>query len=104
MRTHQDWRELAAEVRLPTRPFVGGCSIDTAEGSFENRNPASGALLAEVADAGEAGVDAAVRAARAAYDDGGWSRAGVAFRRERMLRFADLLADHAAELAVLDSL
>jgi 4-(gamma-glutamylamino)butanal dehydrogenase len=104
VRTHQDWREIAAEVRLPTRPFVGGRSVDTAEGSFENRNPATGALLAEVADAGAAGVDEAVRAARAAYDDGGWSRAGVAFRRERMLRFASLLADHAAELAVLDSL
>lgn len=104
MRTHQDWREIAAEVRPRTRAFVGGRSVDTAEGSFENRNPATGALLAEVADAGTAGVDEAVRAARAAYDDGGWSRAGVAFRRERMLRFADLLAEHAAELAVLDSL
>ncbi|MER6975102.1 aldehyde dehydrogenase family protein, partial [Nocardioides sp. NPDC000445] len=68
MHTHQDWREIAAEVRPRTRPFIGGRSVDTAEGSFENRNPATGTLLAEVADAGAAGVDAAVRAARAAYD------------------------------------
>ncbi|WP_418058751.1 aldehyde dehydrogenase family protein [Pimelobacter simplex] len=104
MRTHQDWIAQAAEVSFRTRPFVGGAFVDTAEGSFENRNPATGALLGEVADAGAAGVDAAVRSARATFAAGTWSRAGAAFRRERMLRFADLLATHAAELAVLDSL
>lgn len=104
MRTHQDWLAEAAKVVLPTRPFVGGRFADAGETTFENRNPATGALLAEVADAGSDGVDRAVRAARAAFDSGVWSRAGVAFRRERMLRFADLLDDHAAELAVLDSL
>ncbi|WP_418063328.1 aldehyde dehydrogenase family protein [Pimelobacter simplex] len=104
MRTHQDWIGQAAEVSFRTRPFVGGAFVDTAEGSFENRNPATGALLGEVADAGAAGVEAAVRSARATFAAGTWSRAGAAFRRERMLRFADLLATHAAELAVLDSL
>ncbi|MBM7520008.1 aldehyde dehydrogenase [Nocardioides nitrophenolicus] len=104
MRTHQDWLAEAAKVVLPTRPFVGGGFVDAGTATFENRNPATGALLAEVADAGAEGVDHAVRAARATFDSGVWSRAGVAFRRARMLRFADLLAEHAAELAVLDSL
>lgn len=45
-----------------------------------------------------------MRAARAAFESGVWSRAGGQFRRERLLRFADLLEEHAVELAVLDSL
>ncbi|MDP3892248.1 aldehyde dehydrogenase [Nocardioides sp.] len=104
MRTHQDWTALAAKATLPTRPFIGGRFVETGDATFDNHNPATGALLSEVTDAGQEGVDAAVRAARTAYDAGVWSRAGVAFRRERMLAFADLLAEHSAELAVLDSL
>jgi gamma-glutamyl-gamma-aminobutyraldehyde dehydrogenase len=103
-RTHQDWVKEAAEVVLPDRPFIGGRFVDAGETTFENRNPANGALLAKVADGGEAGVDQAVRAARATFDSGVWSRAGVSYRRERMLAFADLLAAHSAELAILDSL
>ncbi|MFW6869468.1 aldehyde dehydrogenase [Nocardioides sp. CPCC 206347] len=104
MRSHQDWVQEAAKATLHTRPFIGGRFVEAGQATFENRNPATGELLSEVFDTGAAGVDAAVRAARSTYDSGVWSRAGVRFRRERMLRFADLLADHAAELAVLDSL
>ena len=104
MRTHQDWVVEAGKATLHTRPFVGGRFIEAGEETFGNRNPANGALLADVADAGAAGVDRAVRAARETFDAGSWSRAGASYRRERMLRFADLLAEHAAELAVLDSL
>jgi gamma-glutamyl-gamma-aminobutyraldehyde dehydrogenase len=105
MRTHEDWSAEAAKATIHTLPFIGGRFVELADvQGFENRNPATGELLAEVADGGRAAVDAAVRSARATYDAGVWSRAGVRFRRERMLRFADLLAEHAAELAVLDSL
>jgi gamma-glutamyl-gamma-aminobutyraldehyde dehydrogenase len=104
VRTHQDWVREAGKATLHTLPFVGGRFIEAGEETFENRNPANGALLADVADAGAAGVDRAVRAAREAFDAGSWSRAGASYRRGRMLRFADLLAEHAAELAVLDSL
>jgi len=104
VRTRQDWVQEAGKATLHTSPFIGGRFVQIGDLSFENRNPATGVLLSEVADAGAAGVDAAVRAARTTYDSGVWSRAGVSFRRERMLRYADLLAAHAAELAVLDSL
>jgi gamma-glutamyl-gamma-aminobutyraldehyde dehydrogenase len=103
VRTSQDWIDEAAKATLHTRAFVGGRFVETAAGGFENRNPANGELLSEVADAGEEGVDQAVRAARATFESGVWSRAGAGFRKERMLRFADLLDAHAAELAVLDS-
>ena len=104
MRTHQDWLAEAAKVVHATRPFVGGRYVESGGATFENRNPATGALLGEVTDGGPEGVDLAVRAARSAFESGAWSRAGASYRRERMLRFTDLLDDHAAELAVLDSL
>jgi gamma-glutamyl-gamma-aminobutyraldehyde dehydrogenase len=104
VRTHQDWAKEAAEVTFRTRPFVGGRYVETGDRGFENRNPATGALLGEVTDAGPAGVDQAVEAARASFESGVWSRASASYRRERMLRFADLLAENAAELALLDSL
>lgn len=104
MPTHQYWTEEAAKVTLHTRPFIGGRFVEAGTTEFENRNPATGALLSEVSDTGTAGVDAAVRAARSTFDTGVWSRAGVAFRRKKMLQFADLLDQHSAELALLDSL
>ena len=104
MRTHQDWAKEAAQLTFRTRAFVGGRYGETGDGSFENRNPATGALLSEVVDAGKAGVDQAVAAARATFESGLWSRASASFRKERMLRLADLIAENAAELALLDSL
>jgi gamma-glutamyl-gamma-aminobutyraldehyde dehydrogenase len=102
--TLQDWQDRAAAAAVHTRPFVGGRFVDGPAATFENRNPATGALLGEVVDGGAEVVDEAVRSARATFDSGVWSRAGAAYRRERMLRFADILEEHAAELAVLDSL
>jgi len=92
-------------VAIPVSPFVAGEFVEAISGeTFENRNPATGALLAHVANGGEGDIDRAVRSARATFDSGVWSRAGVGFRRERMLAFADLLEQHSAELALLDSL
>lgn len=104
-RTLADWTSLAQTIDVPTRPFIAGEYVDPASSTtFENRNPANGALLADVVDANDVDVDRAVRAARAAFESGVWSRAGVAFRRERLLAFADLLEANSAELALLDSL
>jgi gamma-glutamyl-gamma-aminobutyraldehyde dehydrogenase len=102
---HADWIKLAERAPLAKHAFIGGSFVEARSArTFENRNPATGELLAEVDDCNAEDVDAAVRAARAAFESGVWSRAGVAYRRQALLRFADLLEDHAAELAVLDSL
>jgi gamma-glutamyl-gamma-aminobutyraldehyde dehydrogenase len=102
---HADWIKKAEDVTPLTRAFIGGGFVPAREGvTFENRNPAPGELLCEVDNCGAADVDAAVRAARAAFESGVWSRAGGQYRRQVLLRFADLMEEHAAELAVLDSL
>jgi aldehyde dehydrogenase (NAD+) len=70
---------------------------------FETHNPATGELLARVASGGQADVDAAVAAARRAFE-GPWSRMKPAERQRIMLRLADLVEANYEELALLDTL
>lgn len=70
---------------------------------FETHNPATGELLAQVAQAGQEDVDRAVQAARAALE-GPWGRMKPAERQRIMLRLADLVDAHYDELAMLDTL
>jgi gamma-glutamyl-gamma-aminobutyraldehyde dehydrogenase len=103
--TYEAWIERAAATAAPSKMVIGGALVDAASGAtFENRNPATGTLLAAVAAGDDIDVDRAVSSARRAFDDGSWSRAGVSFRRERMLALADLLEAHREELALLDSI
>jgi aldehyde dehydrogenase (NAD+) len=71
--------------------------------TFPVENPATEEVLAEVAEAGEKDVDAAVAAARACFDSPGW-RDRPARKRGRMLeRAADLLAGRLDEFARLET-
>ena len=56
--------------------------------SFEKRSPVSGALIAQVQEAGRAQVDAAVAAARAALR-GPWGKMALGERVERLIAVAD---------------
>jgi acyl-CoA reductase-like NAD-dependent aldehyde dehydrogenase len=90
-------------IRL-TQLFIDGEFSDAAAGgSFDVHNPATGALLARVAEGTEADVDRAVAAARRAAD-GPWG-AMDAFERLRLLRrAAELLRERSDELALIESL
>lgn len=70
----------------------------------EVRNPASGGVIASVADGEAADVDAAVASARRAFESGAWSGLRPAERERVLLRLADLLEAHAEELAQLETL
>lgn len=51
--THEERTRLAGEATVPTQPFVGGKFVPAAsQATFENRNPATGALLVQVATVG----------------------------------------------------
>jgi acyl-CoA reductase-like NAD-dependent aldehyde dehydrogenase len=87
-------------IRL--RMLIGGRAVDAASGrTFESENPYTGQSWAVVPDGGPEDVDAAVAAARAALD-GEWG-ALTGFARAALLRrLADLISDHAEELARLE--
>ncbi|WP_052848775.1 aldehyde dehydrogenase family protein [Streptomyces avicenniae] len=83
--------------------FIGGEFRPAADGKvFKTVSPASEEVLSEVAWAGEADVDAAVAAARAAFP--AWSALPGAERGKYLFRIARLLQEHSRELAVLETL
>ena len=77
-------------------PSVSGESLDTF-------NPATGQVLATLARGRQADVDAAVAAARRAFE-GPWARFSPAQRQQVLIRFADLVDKHYDELATIESL
>jgi len=79
--------------------WVGALSGKT----FETINPATGDVLAQVAEADRADVNRAVQAARKAFE-GTWSRVKPAQHQRFLLRLADLVEEHAEELAELEVL
>jgi aldehyde dehydrogenase (NAD+) len=84
--------------------FVDGEFAPAADGGvLKSVNPATEEVLAEVAVAGEADVDRAVRAARAACDRV-WSRMPGTERGKYLFRIARIIQERARELAVLETL
>jgi aldehyde dehydrogenase (NAD+) len=72
--------------------------------TFETVNPATEEVIANVAEGDAADVEAAVRAARKAFDEGPWPRMNARERGRIMLRLADLIEAEIDELAALESL
>jgi aldehyde dehydrogenase (NAD+) len=84
--------------------FIGGEFVDATDGQpFKTVNPATGEALAEVAGAGAADVDAAVTAARRAYDTV-WAPMPGRDRAKYLYRLARLIQERSRELAVLESI
>ncbi|KUO18196.1 aldehyde dehydrogenase family protein [Streptomyces dysideae] len=89
----------------PGRLFINGQWREAADGArTEVVDPSRGEVVTTVAEAGAADVDAAVRAARAAFDDGGWSGLSGRERGRVLQRVADLIRANADEIARLESL
>jgi acyl-CoA reductase-like NAD-dependent aldehyde dehydrogenase len=89
----------------PGRLFVGGQWREAADGArTEVVDPSRGAVLTTVAEAGAADVDAAVRAAREAFDGGAWSGLSGRERGRILHRVAELIRQNADEIAELESL
>ena len=84
--------------------FIGGTFVKPRSGEwFPSVSPSSEETLAEVAQANEQDVNLAVKAARAAYEDG-WSKLAASERSKYLFRIARLLQERSRELAVLESL
>jgi aldehyde dehydrogenase (NAD+) len=88
----------------PTRLLIGGHWVESRTGRlFTTSDPATGALLAQVADGDASDIDAAVAAARHAFE-GSWRSVQPFERQALLLRLADLVDAHHEELATLESL
>ncbi|MFD9125899.1 aldehyde dehydrogenase [Kitasatospora sp. NPDC059571] len=98
------WVQRARELRHPRAHFIDGADEPGSGAAFKVVSPRDGQVLVEVADAGTDEVDAAVAAARRAFDTGPWPRLAPADRGRILLRIADLLEEHRADLALTVSL
>jgi phenylacetaldehyde dehydrogenase len=85
--------------------LINGKWLESSTGeSFATFNPATGDILSHVASGNSADIDRAVKAARAAFDDGPWSRITAAERTRLIWKLADLLEKNLEEFAQLESL
>ncbi len=86
--------------------FINGEFVDSASGKvFNTYNPATGAILASIAEADAGDVDRAVKAARAAFAEGSpWRKMNSSDRTRCLLKLADLIRANAEEISELETL
>ena len=84
--------------------LIGGQRVPAASGkTFDTYNPATGEVIARVAEAGLEDVDRAVRTARRAFDEGPWTNGGPGKRARALFRAAALIRERADQLAELET-
>jgi phenylacetaldehyde dehydrogenase len=92
-------------VTTPRRMLINGTWREAVSGkTFQTYNPATGDVLAEVAEGDREDIDRAVNAARTAFDAGPWRRMTTSERGRLIWKLADLLEEHLQEFAELESL
>lgn len=103
--SHQEWKDRAAALHLRQQAFIDGKFVDAASGkTFQNINPATDAVLTDVAECDAEDIDRAVLAARRSFEAGHWSRMAPMDRKAVLLKLADLIRANLEEFALLDSL
>lgn len=87
------------------RAVINGQRVAALDGqTFDCISPVDGRLLTQVARCAQADVDAAVQAARHAFEDRRWSGLSPVARKRIMIKFADQLLAHTEELALMETL
>jgi len=85
--------------------LINGKWVNAASGkTFPTYNPATGEVLAHVAEGDKEDIDRAVAAARAAFEKGAWRDITPSERGRLIWKLADLLEKHAEEFAQLECL
>jgi phenylacetaldehyde dehydrogenase len=85
--------------------LINGKWVEAASGkTFATYNPATGEVLARVAEGDREDIDRAVKAARNAFETGRWSQLTASERGRVIWKLADLLEENLEEFAELESL
>lgn len=97
-----EWAAYADTLTWPEAMIIDG---KKQQGKDEARvnlvTPRDGSVVTTVPYATEAELEAAVAAARTAFDEGPWPRMAPKQRKELMLRWVDLMEEHRTELATM---
>ena len=96
---------LRSFLSKPKQMLIDGEWADAASGqTFDVYNPATAQVIAQVAEGGEPDIDAAVKAARAAFETGPWSTMTPSERGKLIWKVGDLIEQHNDELAQLETI
>ena len=105
MQTVNDVAGVAKGLTFPDKAFINGRFVAAASGkTLPTTNPATGEKLADLAACDVTDVNAAVDAARTAFDNGIWSQLPPGERKAVLLKLAERMEQEADSLAVLESL
>jgi len=92
-------------VSRPRKMFIDGKWVEAASGkTFPTYNPATGEVLAQIAEGDREDIDRAVKAARKAFESGPWHEMTPSQRGRIIWKLGDLIEEHLEELAQLESL
>src|SRR5258708_11300713 len=92
-------------VRKTQKILSEGKWTEAASGkTFSTYNPATGEVLSRVAEGDKEDINRAVKAARAAFETGPWSKVTPSERGRMIWKLADLIEQHLEEFAQLESL
>ncbi len=99
------WVQLAESVTIPVDNIIDGKPVQASSGkTFTCISPIDGRVLAEIPSCSQVDADTAVESARKAFDSGVWSQTAPVKRKKVLIKFADLILQHADELAILETL
>ena len=92
-------------IDKPRKMLIDGKWVNSISGkTFPTYNPATGEVLAQVAEGDKADIDAAVKAARRAFESGPWSRMSATQRGKLVWKQGDLIEANLEQLAMLETL
>jgi len=92
-------------LATPKKLLIDGKWVSASSGkTFDSIDPATGEVLARVAEGDKADIDLAVKAARRAFESGPWSKMTASQRGRVIWKLADLLEEHTEEFAELETL
>jgi phenylacetaldehyde dehydrogenase len=97
--------KVSSFVSQTRKMLINGKWVEAASGkTFPTYNPATGEVLAHIAEGDREDIDRAVKAARTAFETGRWSQLTPSERGRMIWKLADLLEDNLEEFAELESL
>uniref|UniRef100_UPI0040480A7B aldehyde dehydrogenase n=1 Tax=Yoonia sp. TaxID=2212373 RepID=UPI0040480A7B len=102
--THAEYQAIAADLDFPRTAFIDGKYRAGTGVAFDTVNPATGKVLVKIAGCGAADVDFAAGKARAAFEQGHWSKMHPSARKDVLIRLCKLMTRNRRELAVMESL
>ena len=97
--------QVAEFIDKPRKMLINGKWVSAASGkTFPTYNPATGEVLAQIAEGDREDIEQAVRAARKAFDGGPWRKMTPSERGRLLWKLSDLLEQHTEEFGFIESL